>query len=186
MEDISGSKAYFDHLGLPRGQRPGSIGSTLSCILYQSNSVSIATQPTPLYLISIYESVPSDIENVKLTFFVGIQSSCIVDDWHVGINIPGSIAGPKVALDETRLYLAPADFERLKQTRNDLVKNALTQLLHFLINSLGFLFGVHEPLHGMVIGFFPDVMPGSVLRDCTLVSGHMESVPAIWVYSFRM
>jgi hypothetical protein len=179
MEDFTGSKAYFDHLDLPQGQRPGRIGSKLSCILSQSDGVSVATQPTPLYLISIYESVPSDIENVELTFIVSIQSSCILDDWHVGVNIPGCIAGPKVAVDETRLFLAPPGLERSKQTRDDLVKNALTQLSHFLINSLGFLFGVHEPRQGMVVEFFPGVMPGSVLRDRTLVSGHMESVPAI-------
>jgi hypothetical protein len=106
VETLTGSKAYCDHLGLPREQRPGSSGNTLSCIVSQSGGVSVATQPSPLCLISIHEPISSDIGNAGLTFIVSVQSSCIVDDWHVCVNIPGCIAGPNVAVDETRLYLA--------------------------------------------------------------------------------
>src|SRR5271154_5433075 len=148
----------------------------------QSCGVSVAKPPSPLGLISL-QLVHVFIRSLctaRLTFVMSIQASSIVDNGQVGINIRRRVTGPDVTVNETRLNLAASSFQWAEQARNDLVKNALAKLLHFLIDALRIFFGMYEPLERMMEGFFPRVVPLRVLGNRTLVSWHIESVFAVW------
>lgn len=82
-------------------------------------------------------------------------------------------------MDETRLDLPAPGFQWSKQTGYDFVEERVAKLCHLVIRSLRFLLGIYKPLHRMMVGFFPGVVPVGVLRDGSLVSGHFEAVFAI-------